>query len=263
MKRAGDRDLDRLVAEVLRTLAGCEPDTRWQAQLRDLRRILAADYNRTIRTFHRSGNFPVRELLREAQHDFPGLNEQPAHFDAAARERLAKLGIRVRMQEYAQRTLRGFYHRDPECGPLIWVNLAHPPGGVAASLGHEVGHWYREQLLGFAGEHTTVGFFNSDFAGHLARPDELFADVFTVLAAYPKEIAAKIFPRGGWRALVRRAAQFDLTPLTRVRDHLAAVYHFDMMNETPTLPVPHRIYYTASMVHFARLRWALLQEFDL
>lgn len=257
--------LDELVAQVLSTfdLAPSKPDARWRAHIQDLRRILSADYRGAVREFHRSGDLPVRRLIAEGRHHFPSLNEFPIQFDAASRDRMIGLGINLRLQPYARRPpLRGFYHREPRHKPIIWVNLVHPPGAVAASLAHELGHWYRERLLGGASEATTIGFFNSDFAAHLGSAEELFADVFPVLAAYPTSSAREVFPTGGWRRAVAKVAQLDVATLERIRRHLNSNYGFDM-RECKDLEPPRRIYYLTSMLHFARLRWALLEELDV
>jgi len=260
-----DAEISRLLVRVLNAfdLGEYARDGRWMAHVRDLRRIVAADYCSTVKSHRTAGMFPVRSFVSDAQREFPEFNVQPIRFDVGLRRRISALGINLQMQPYLRRRpLRGFYHRDPDHGPLIWVNLAHPPGAVAASLGHELGHWYRERLLGCASDSTSVPFFNGNFVGHLKRPDELFADVFPVLAAYPTSIAAEIFPAGGWRSVARRALRLDGATLRRLRTHLAANYGFDALPRTEGA-VSRRIYYVTSMVHFARLRWALLAEFDL
>jgi hypothetical protein len=253
------------VAQILATFDFEEGgrDAHWRAQLRDLRRILAADYRGVVRKFDDAGLLPVSRLVRAARRHFPEFNERLTKFDAAARAQIDSLGINLRMEEYPQwRPLRAFYHCDKSRGCLIWLNLAHPAGAVAASLGHELGHWYRERLLGSPTERATIGFFNSDFAAHLTHADELFADLFPVLAAYPTAIAQRVFPTGGWRKAITKVAQLDRATLARLRAHLRSNYGLDAV-ERLTLDPPRRLYYLTSMLHFARLRWALLEEFGL
>jgi hypothetical protein len=187
---------------------------------------------------------------------------RPIAFDAGLHI-AAKPRIRLRLQDYArQLPLRGFYHRDPSTDAVIWVNTAHHPGAVAASLAHEFGHWYRERLLGSAADGTSIPFLNANFASHLTRPDELFADLFVLFAAYPTAVAARMFPTGGWRQAVKRVVQIDSATLGRVRRHLSSHYGFDAHRRS-RLKTPRRIYYVTSMLHFARLRWAVLQELDV
>jgi hypothetical protein len=260
-----DTELDLLVTEILSTfhIEADDGDAVWRARLRDLRRILRRDYRATVRSLHRDGRLPVRELVRETRRHFPAMNRQPMQFDEPMRQHVTELGIALRMEEVPQRrSLRAFYHRDDRHGALIWLNVAHLPGAVAASFGHELGHWFRERLLGPGPEEPTRAFFNNDFAEHLRRPEELFADLFPVLSAYPTSIAERVFPTGNWPQRLRKMVGLDRATLARLRAHLGSNYGFDIEQRLDWEP-PRRLYYVTSMLHFARLRWALLEEFDL
>ncbi len=254
-------EVDRIVARVLSAfdLTALEHNARWRGHLNELRKIVTADYHGAVDTFYRSGRLPVRSMLRDAAQHFPDFCVRALRFDAVAREQISGLGISLRLQHYPRRPpLRAFYHSERNCGPIIWVNLAHPPGAVAASLGHELGHWYRERLLGAPAVGTSVPFFNADFATHLQRPDELFADVFPVLAAYPTPTAQRIFGPQRLRRTLAALSELDVQTLQRVRTHLKSNYGFDAPAR-PDLGIPRQISYVASMVHFARLRSALLR----
>lgn len=259
-----DKDIDRLVELILASLGldGRGPAGRWRARLKDLRRILAADYCGTVDSLRRSGALPVRSLVRAAKRDFADLNERPLRFDDIVRQRIAALGIALRLNAQPHRlALRAFYHRAGGTGALIWLNAAHPAPAVAASLGHELGHWYREQLLGAARETSTLAFFNSDFAEHLSRADELFADLFPVIAAYPHALARRIFPRGGWQQVLSGILRPDGV-IDAVRAHLRSSYDYDLGEHRKFGP-PRRLSYVTSMLHFARLRWAILDVCDV
>jgi len=260
-----DCELDRLVTEILSTfrIEADDGDPQWRARLRDLRRILARDYRATVRSLHRSGRLPVREFVRETGRYFPAMNRKALQFDKAMRDQVVQLGVALRMEEAPERrSLRAFYHRDGRHGPLIWLNVAHLPGAVAASFGHELGHWFRERMLGPGTEEPPRAFFNADFADHLRRPEELFADLFPVIAAYPTNIAERVFPTGSWPQRLRKMTRLDRGTLARLRAHLGSNYGFDIEQRLDWEP-PRRFYYVTSMLHFARLRWALLEEFDL
>ena len=101
MPTAAERaEIDQQVARILSAfdLDGVQTSAGWQAQLRDLRRILARDYRST-----------VRSLLGDARRQFPEFNVEPLQFDASLRARLSALGITLRMEEYARRPpLRAF-----------------------------------------------------------------------------------------------------------------------------------------------------------
>lgn len=262
MADGGGDELDRQVEELLATfdLPSAQSGARWRAQLRDLRRILGIDYCAAVRAMHARGRLTAAALLHAAQRDFPELNRTPLVFDAAMRAHICQLGIRLRMRSSPRHgPLRAFYSRFDELGPIIWLNLAHPPGAVAASLGHELGHWYHDRLFEASAAKGAKVFFNSNFAQHFEDPAELFADLFPVLAAYPRDLALRIFPTRGWRATL---AQMDRRILGRVRAYLRGNYGFDTPDARNREP-PRRLYYITSMVHFARLRWALLRELDV
>lgn len=260
-EKGGRHELDRLVARILSSFELDEhfEDARWRKQLRDLRRILRADYRATVADLHRAGLLPVRSMIRDARREFPELNERPVVFDDRVRQLIADLGIALLLQAHPRRMpLRAFYHRGDAQGMLIWLNAAHPAAAVAASLGHELGHWYRERLLGAPKETETLAFFNSNFADHLTQPDELFADIFPVLAAYPYELARRIFPAGGWRRGLSEVARLEGATIGRIKAHLRSSYGFDLRQHHEHKP-PGRLYYGISMIHFARLRWAVLE----
>lgn len=259
----GGTSVDRLVKDILSafSLDHERADTRWRAIMRDLRRIVRADYVATVHQLHLQGRLPVRLFVREVQRAFPEFATRSIQFDEAFRGQIDEFGITLKMEPHANRALRGFYHRDRR-GALIWLNLAHPPGAVAASVAHELGHWYRERLLGSHEGDTTTAFFNTDFNGHLRREGELFADLFPVLAAYPTGIAQRLFSRRNRRGGGRRLLPLNAETLARVRQYLKPTYGFDISQRRDLSP-PHRLYYVTSMIHFARLRAAVLEEFDL
>jgi len=258
-------DLDQIVASILEefSLSRHAEQPGWQQQAAELSRIIAADYRAAMDRLLTSREPPLRELIRRARTDFPDFNRQPIQFGRPVRQAIAARGIRLRMTARATSPgLRGFYHRSAGASPVIWVNLAHPPGAIAASLGHELGHWYRELLLAEPLTTRTHAFFNARFTDHLRSTEELFADVFPVLAAYPRSLALRLFPRRrGVRAGVEHVFQFDRTSLNRIRAHLTCHYGFDPSQSIE--PMPRRVYYVASMLHFARLRRALLDIADL
>jgi len=262
MKRS---EIDARVAEILEAFALDQQanSASWQRQLGELRRIVAADYDEAVDRLLRSGEPNPAELLKRARHEFPDFNRQPLTFSPEVRQTIADRGIQLHLgSRHTSPGLRGFYHREAGRGPLIWVNLAHPPGAVAASLGHELGHWYREQLIVAQNPSDTRVFFNGRFTDHLEAPDELFADLFPVLAAYPRPLALKLFPRQrGIRATLEHVLELDRATIARIRAHLTDHYGFDPAQTEQ--PPPRRLYYLGSMLHFARLRRALLDRTSL
>lgn len=230
----------------------------WQRQLKELRQILAADYVAAVERLLASAEPPLQALVERARVEFPDFNRRPLHFGQDILEAVAAGGVLLRMEARSSSPgLRGFYYRATGSRPLIWLNLAHPEGAIAASLGHELGHWYREQLLSTPPPPHKRAFFNANFTDHLTSTEELFADVFPVLAAYPHPLAKVLFPRQrGWRAGAQHMLHLDRATLGRLRGHLTTHYGFDTSQTGQ--PVPRRVYYVASMLHYARLRRALL-----
>lgn len=226
----------------------------------DLCWVLQKDYTSTIRRLAKQGQLPLRELEERARALFPEFNRAPLQFSDNVR-RVADpsrgLGVRLRMSAYgkAGHPLRGFYHQETDRGPLIWVNMRHTPTAMAATFAHEVGHvlWndvQSERRLG------TQPFYNADFATHLRDPGELFADAFTTMAAYPTEVARRLFTPRGWPRLaaargLEEAAIADV--YSYLRQHYAAE-----LGPGSGLPPVRRFHYLASMIHFAKIRAAIL-----
>ena len=59
-----------------------------------------------------------------------------------------------------------------------------------------------------------------------------------------------------------KAQAKDLTEaaLNQVRKHLKKAYGFDL---TQQIPAPQMLHYLSGMIHYAKLRWALLAEYDI
>jgi hypothetical protein len=80
------------------------------------------------------------------------------------------------------------------------------------------------------------------------------------LAGYPRPIAQRIFETPWDWGLVARAKSLTDAALNEVRGHLRKVYGLDLMAR---IPPSRRLHYLAGMIHYAKLRWALLAEYDL
>jgi hypothetical protein len=254
--------MDALIVEILRSF---ELDSARVAgrrrQVRDLTRALTIDYREAVSRMTRAGDLPLRELGARANELLPGFNRVPLHFEEAiARFTDPAAGPRatVRMSGHgkAGHPLRGFYCRPGEAPALIWVNLHHVLTAVAASFAHELGHWFWDDLHG-AAPAAPLAFYNGGFADHLDDPRELFADCFTTIAAYPHDLAERFFSRRGWPRLPALRRHGEAT-VAEVYGYLRREYGADL-ETSGGLSVPTRLYYVTSMIHFARLRAALLQ----
>jgi hypothetical protein len=238
----------------------------WKKPTDDLRRLVRHDYVRSLRR-----NLPYHELkalVAGFGEIMPTFNREPLgmlptdqlaawataldlHFKAAPNEGDDGLA------------LRGFYVTREEGSlkrPLIYVNTAHHPLAVSSTFCHEVGHHLSAELLG-GDEHTPVHFFiDADYASHLEEPAELAADVLVSIAGYPEPIARKIFATPWEWGLVAKAKDLTEAALSEVRSHLNKAYGFDL---TERIPPTQMLHYLSGMIHYAKLRWAVLAEYDI
>jgi hypothetical protein len=264
--KAGSKD-ERLVTEVLgEALSGFSPQVAaWKNPEAEIRKLVRRDYVRSVR---RTLNYrQVRELVKAFSQIFPGFNSRP--IDKMSVERFAEMataiGFHFKASPCAEEdglALRGFYIT-PRKGllkrPLIYVNTAHHPLAIATSFCHELGHHVSSGLFKLDREPVHF-FFDADYASHLEATSELAADAAVSFAGYPEPIARKIFAAPWDWGLVARAKNLTEAALNEIRGHLRKVYGFDLMER---IPVNQRLNYLSGMIHYAKLRWALLAEFDL
>lgn len=238
----------------------------WKKPTDDIKRLVRHDYVQSLRR-----NLPYRELktlVNAFSEKLPGFNREPVgmmptdqlagwaaslnlHFNAAPNAGDEGLAI------------RGFYvnRRDGILKrPLIYVNTAHHPLAVSSTFCHEVGHHFSSELLNNDEEAPVHFFFDADYASHLEEPGELAADVMVSIAGYPEPIARKIFATPWKWGLVARAKDMTEAALTEVRGHLKKAYGFDVME---LIAASQRLHYLSGMIHYAKLRWALLAEYDI
>lgn len=258
-----ERLLSGLPAQLLRSNA--RKVASWKKPAAAIRRLLKHDYVRSLRR-HLSYN-DVRTLVREFEKIFPGFNARSVSmmstrkFSAIA----AKLNFHLQAAPYEGAeglALRGFYVTRAEGilkRPLVFVNTAHHPLAVTTSFVHELAHHVHSEVLDLPAEPVHF-FFDADYVTHLAEPGELAADVMVSLAGYSAETARRIFPSAWNWGLVARAENFTEAAFEEVRGHLRKVYGFDLMAR---IPPAERVNRLAGMIHYAKLRWALLAEYDL
>jgi hypothetical protein len=255
-------EIDLIVREILRTFGLRVPkSTRWGPRLADLRRVLQVDYQTPVRRFVQEGRLPLQELRARAKAVFPGFDSVPLGF----MENLGRigdnsrgLGLKLRLSGYGKmgHPLRGFYHQQADQRPLIWVNVRHLPAAVAATLAHELGHYFWNEIHSDWGS-STRPFYNAGFGSHLKDPRELFADAFATLAAYPRPVARQLFSPRGWPRNLKAARILEHSAVTQVHEHLRRHYDLDL-RPSGGLPVARRFYYLTSMIHFSKLRAAIL-----
>ncbi|HLX36873.1 MAG TPA: hypothetical protein VKR29_03695, partial [Candidatus Binataceae bacterium] len=103
-------------------------------------------------------------------------------------------------------------------------------------------------------------FFDIDYAGHLSDLSELTADVVLALAAYPAPLAREIFGCPDESRTENRSLAPDRM-LARILEH----YHsrFGVSLGGTEMSPSRKLNYLGGMIHFAKLRSALLTEYGL
>jgi hypothetical protein len=257
------REVDNLVSQLLGEIK--MPfgtiGKRVLGHLADLKQILSADYLN-------GSALPERQLLRElgrvVDNDIKSHDGRWKSLDSPdlLGHLFRKLGpreIELRAEPYltgAGKALRGFFCRTTigdRSKFVIFVNTAHHPGAVAATLGHELGHYIYGSLVGESKPMTA--FMEGTFSGHLKEEDELFADSTVALAAYSKELMQEIGMLNG----VRPGSSDEL--FVRIRKAYSLIgprFNLDLTHSKMT--AAWRVRYLTSMTHFFKLRCALYQS---
>ncbi len=256
----------RGIAQQILTGARLTPEQRvfWRQPLRDLENLLKRDYNKALRK--NVGRTEVVKLVASATKLWPGLNREklpvPSKADFTEISRQLSLNLSIRKcRERDGMALRGFYvHSIEELakahkGGLIYLNTAHHPAAVGATFCHEVGHHLALNLLDHSDERAVHYFFDAAYSSHLDDPVELTADVLVSIAAYPKSAARKMFSN----ELVAIKG-LSTRNIGKLLDYLKNGWGIDFKG--PRQP-GHHLIYLAGMVHYAKLRRALLTEYRI
>jgi hypothetical protein len=222
--------------------------------------VSAQDYSRLLRRlFDRQ---QISEIFTEFSKALPALNmrvirgRDPRRFAEIA----AGLGAEfhaIPFTENSRSGLRGFYIRRGEKirNPLIYVNAAIHPVVMASSFWHELGHHLTARMFDDDRQKLDLSFTTS-YHLHLSDPLETSADLFSILVAYPKPVATQLFAR--W--LGDRSAPDVDSLLTTLRPHLRAICGFDVDER---FSAADNLRHLAAIIHFGKLRWALLSEFEI
>ncbi|HXN84569.1 MAG TPA: hypothetical protein VN867_00800 [Candidatus Binataceae bacterium] len=131
---------------------------------------------------------------------------------------------------------------------VIFLNTAHRPGAITATVAHELGHYVHKRIT--SEDCGAVTPLASSFATHLEDKCELFSDSLVALSAYGIE-SAQMTPSSqneqpGW-----------IDEVIQARDCIRPEYRIDFANNQ--LSPVWRIRYLAATIHFFKLRKALLE----
>jgi hypothetical protein len=257
------REVDGLVSRLLgetripfRSLS-----KRVLAQLTDLKQILTANYLE-------AKGLPSRVMLQElsliAEKEIRPHTAQWKSIDDSPQllSHMSKMfgprELELRAEPYregAGLALRGFFcranvgNRDKF---VIFLNTAHHPGAVSATLGHELGHYIYGSLVGE--KHAMTAFMEGELSAHIDEPDELFADSLVALTAYTPELMGLI----GIVNRVRPGTADELFNRIKLAYELiGGRFNLDLGHDN--VAPAWRVRYLASMTHFFKLRCALYQ----
>ncbi len=217
-----------------------------------------SDYDAALAsTFSRN---EIRSFITGARLFIPGLNREQYRWRGLRdlQHRGAELGVRVIAQPFSKddgQELLGFYSPDV-AKPLVYLNNVHHPAAVAATFFHEIGHHLVAQLLTTYHE-SRVYSLSPEYNSHLDEPSELLADLLVCLQAYPKVPAKRIFAHDSEHV---SASDSDLpfALLIRAKAHLV---NLGFQIDESVLAGDRR--YLSGMIHFLKLRLALLKLFGL
>ena len=222
------------------------------------------EYSPSVREIFGRGE--LRELISEARRRvWPHLNQQPLRLGSPKefREAWSPLGIEFRMAKLRSprgMALLGFYvGKNPASKrPLICVNTAHHRAAMSAAFAHEMGHHLTARMFGFQQDEEPHHMGYSGYGFHLDDPPELAADIFVSLGIFPQKVAHQYFAPPS-----SESGGSGVSSSTGIVGAVAHVANKYGLNGDPSLPKENRVQYLAGVLHYAKLRKALFDEFDL
>ena len=230
----------------------------------EVRSLNRREYGPSVREIFGRGE--LEELVSEARRQvWPHLNEQPLRLGSPRefREAWSPLGIEFRMAKLRSprgMALLGFYVGKSPISkrPLICVNTAHHRAAMSAAFAHEMGHHLTARMFGFQQDEDPHHMGYSGYGFHLDDPPELAADIFVSLGIFPHKVARQCFEKS--HGASGGTGEVSPNGIVGAVAYVANKYGF---NADPSLPRENRVQYLAGVVHYAKLRKALFDEFDL
>jgi hypothetical protein len=255
-------DIARVITSALTRGAG-EAAAVSAGSRSEIRRLMRRDYGKALRD-HLS-RWEVQEILKEGEQAvWPGLNKRAVKLVSPQEFGLhwSALNVNFKFSNLSDAeglSLLGFYVKEPAIvgrRPLIWVNTAHHPAIVGAALDHEMGHHVVHQMFDLDGGGPQF-LKRTGFEDHLTDPAELAADLLVSLGIYPNALARTLFNNGP----MHRSGEVPLeTNFAKVLPYIASMYglRFDQRLE------PEKQFHAlAALIHYTKLRQALLDEYDV
>jgi hypothetical protein len=214
------------------------------------------------------GRSEVREIIAEARSSvWPHLNDESVRLVSPTEfTRLwSGLGVQFQLAKLSGAegvALWGFYVREMGGSrlPLICVNTAHHPAAIGAAFSHEMGHHLGGRLFDSHKGLAHMAAYTA-YGEHLHDPEELAADVLVSLGVFPEAIARRIFLLPRKRGQAKFAtAELPNSVSTTVLKYFEGRFGLSFGAH---LTAAKKLQYLAAVVHFAKLRRALLTEYDI
>jgi len=232
--------------------------------LDEITRLWSCEYGRALRSC--LSRAEVREIVGEAKRKaWPRLNDAAVRLGSMKEfaERASVLGADFRIAKMpwpSGLAVFGFYLGSDyglENRPLICINGAHHPAAVATAFLHEVGHHVTAKLFSTRNESLQLS-RQTGYESHLSDPRELAADALVSLGVYPRNMAAKLFEEAPPRKMHSSMNERTESPAA-AKAVLGTARRYGL--DLESLPLQKRLQYQAGLVHFTRLRQALLDEY--
>ena len=239
-------------------------ETAGSAELKsEIAGIIRKDYGPALRQC--LSRWEVRQIADEGKtRVWPGLNREPVRLVSPHEfaRHWSSFGVDFKFASLPWKgglSLLGFYVDKIDrvrTRPLIFVNTAHHPALVGIALDHEMGHHLTSKI--FAADKHTHLLSQTGFEEHLAEPAELAADTLVSLGMFPAPIARSLLGSDGRAAAHNRSIGLSDPVFVRVVVYIANRYgfRFDQIRG-----VKKRFQALAALVHYTKLRRALLEEY--
>jgi len=232
----------------------------------DIARLWSLDYGRALRDGVSRGE--LREIVSEAKRRaWPHLNNEAVRLGSTREfaERASVLGADFRIAKMGWPSglaVFGFYLGSDsglDKRPLICLNGAHHPAAVATAFLHEVGHHITAKL--FSAHDDSVHLSRQrGYEAHLNDTRELGADVLVSLGVYPRAMAVKLFDAAPARKIAAGEDETHESPAA-AKAVVGTARRYGL--ELETLHIQKRLQYQAGLIHYTKLRQALLHEYDV
>jgi len=251
--------IDEIRSARLATTGGRSAESASAGQ--QVKSLMRRDYRAPLRKA--LGRWEIRQLISEGRRRvWPNLNEQPLRAGSPREFQKAwsPLGIEFRFANLSSPeglALFGFYiRRVPKSKrSLICVNTAHHQVAVSTAFAHEMGHHLTSEMFARTEEPLLMSY--TGFGEHLEDPPELAADVLVSLGIYPRRVVRSF--EESWNAIGGKR-QRQQRSIAGAVEYITNQYGLDFGTNPSSAK---RWEYLAGLVHYTKLRQALLDEYDL